>query len=86
MAPTRRALIAGLAVLPAFATTTTPPPPPPAPIRSLLPLSGTAPPAPQLEGARARYAAAEQEITAAYDAMLATAPQTTRGAWRWSTT
>jgi hypothetical protein len=79
MAHTRRALIAGLAVLPAFATTT---------VASVDPIFAA------IERHRAAmraledidklaepdaYAEAEQEIAAAYDAMLATVPQTVPG-------
>jgi hypothetical protein len=76
MAPTRRALIVGLAVLPAFATTTTTAASAD-PIFAAIERHRAARAA--LEALEARYAAAEQEITAAYDAMLATAPQTIAG-------
>ena len=81
MALTSRALIAGLAVLPAFAATTTA-------AASVDPIFAA------IERHRAAmraledidelaepdaYAKAEQEIAAAYDAMLATVPQTTPG-------
>ena len=81
MALTSRALIAGLAVLPAFAATTTA-------AASVDPIFAA------IERHRASmraledidelaepdaYAEAEQEIAAAYDAMLATVPQTVPG-------
>jgi hypothetical protein len=78
MAHTRRALIAGLAVLPAFATAAASVDPIFAAIerhraamRALEDIDELAEPD--------AYAEAEQEIAAAYDAMLATVPQTIPG-------
>jgi hypothetical protein len=83
MAYTRRTLLAGLATLPALATTAAAASIPADPIFAAIARHRAALAALEVADQLAepfRYAAAEQEIVASYDAMLATVPQTISGA------